>query len=73
MWESRASDPDIVLLWASDPDIVMLWVVYNVAFFSFLRIVEMVVPDDAGFDAAMHLCRQDIGVDNTNYPSIWSR
>ncbi len=48
----------------------MQWAVYNAAYFSFLRIGEMVVPDDAGFDAAVHLCRQDIGVDNKKYSSM---
>ena len=55
---------------AADPDIVMLWAACCVAFFGFLRIGEMSVPDDDSYDPAVHLSRQDIALDDASSPSV---
>ena len=55
---------------AADPDIVMLWAACCVAFFGFLRIGEMSVPDNDSYDPAVHLSRQDIALDDASSPSV---
>ena len=60
VWESSASDPDTVMLWAA----------CCLGFFCFLRSGEMCVPDDRSFDPSVHLTRDDIAVDDTHSPSI---
>jgi hypothetical protein len=60
IWELRAGDPDVVMLWAA----------CCLGFFGFLRAGEMTVPNDTQFDPAVHLCLTDIAVDNPVNPSI---
>ena len=60
VWESSASDPDTVMVWAA----------CCLDFFCFLRSGEMCVPDDRSFDPSVHLTRDDIAVDDTHSPSI---
>ncbi len=62
VWDSRASDPDRVMLWAA----------CCLAFFGFLRAGEFTVPCDSGFDASTHLSWGDLAVDDPANPSILS-
>ena len=60
VWEGRARDPDIVMLWAA----------VCLGFFGFLRAGEMTVPSDAGYDQSVHLNRSDIAVDDPRNPAV---
>lgn len=60
VWEPRANDPDIVMLWAA----------CCLGFFGFLRAGEMTVPSDSCFDPAVHLGYKDIAVDNPSDPCM---
>ena len=59
-WDSRATDPDIVMLWAA----------CCLGFFGFLRSAEMCSPSDNGFDPSAHLSINDIAVDDATTPSM---
>ena len=48
----------------------MIWVACCLAFFGFLRIGEMTVPDGSGFDPSVHLGVWDIAVDHARSPSF---
>lgn len=59
-WNSRAADPDVVMLWAA----------VCVGFFGFLRAGEMTVPTDAGYDPTVHLNPGDVAVNNHEKPTV---
>ena len=52
------------------PDIKMLWAACCVCFFAFLRIGEMTVPSDEGYDPAVHLSVQDVAMDDPRSPTL---
>ena len=57
-WESMPSRADATMLWAAS----------TLCFFEFLRMGEVVVPSDTGFDHRSHLAYGDIRVNSTTYP-----
>ena len=61
-WEDRATDPDIVMLWAA----------CCLAFFGFLRAGELTVPSDSSFDASTHLAWGDVAVNDPANPTVIS-
>ena len=60
VWESSASDPDTLMLWAA----------CCTAFFGFLRVGEMTVPSDSSYDASVHLSLADVAVDDSAAPTV---
>ena len=60
MWDSRADDPDVVMVWAA----------CCVGFFGFLRAGEMTAPSDKDYDPTVHLSYRDISVDNPRDPQM---
>ena len=48
----------------------MLWAACCLAFFGFLRVGEMVTPDDGSYDPTAHLGFGDVAVDNPRQPSF---
>ena len=48
----------------------MLWAACCIAFFGFLRIGEMVVPNNTAYDPSVHLSLSDISVDNLEGPAV---
>jgi len=51
---------------------IMLWAACCTAFFGFLRVGEMTVPNQESFDNSMHLSLRDISVDSRSNPTtIW--
>ena len=60
VWESSASDPDIMMLWAA----------CCTAFFGFLWVGEMTVPSDGAYDTSVHLSFADVAVDNSAAPTV---
>ena len=50
-------------------DAVMLWAAASLCFFGFLRVGEIVVPSDSGFDPSWHLGVADVSVDNHACPT----
>ena len=48
----------------------MIWAACCMAFFGFLRIGEMTVPDGSSFDPSVHLGVSDITVNNAKSPSL---
>jgi len=58
VWDSSASDPDVVMLWAA----------CCLGFFGFLRSGEMTIPSDTAYDSSVHLSRSDIAVDDPGNP-----
>ena len=60
VWQSRAGDPDVVMLWAS----------LCLGFFGFLRAGEFTVPSDKDFDPQVHLSVGDIAIDSHTAPTI---
>ena len=68
--------PDILLnikkVWdttSNDHDTVMLWAACCTAFFGFLRIGEITVPSDSGFDPGTHLSLADVAFDHATDPT----
>ena len=54
---------------AQDADVAMLWAACCLAFFGFMRIGELTVPNDDEYDAYVHLSWGDVAVDNPARPS----
>ena len=52
------------------PNRPMLWAACCIAFFGFLRIGEMVVPNNSAYDPSVHLSVSDIAVDNPGRPAV---
>ncbi len=59
VWNSRAHEADVVMLWAA----------CCLAYFGFMRIGELTVPTDDGYDASCHLSWGDVMVDDPAHPS----
>ena len=60
------------VMWSSDADqftASMLWAASCLCFFGFPRSGDMVVPSNASFDAAAHLCFGDIAINSRTEPS----
>ena len=59
-------------VWApsAGQDEKMIWAACCMAFFGFLRIGEMTVPDGSSFDPSVHLGVSDITVNNAKSPSL---
>lgn len=51
-------------------DTKMLWAACCLAFFGFLRVGEMTMPDDHSYDASTHLSFADVAVDDPINPSF---
>jgi hypothetical protein len=49
-------------------DMAMLWAAATMCFFGFLRLGEVVVPSDTGFDSSRHLTYTDVKVDSQAAP-----
>ena len=60
VWGARASDRDVKMLWAA----------CCLGFFAFLRIGEMTVPSEEGYDPAVHLSWGDVAIDDPASPSV---
>ncbi len=74
--ERRPITPDLLRkikgVWnprAHEADVVMLWAACCLAFFGFMRIGELTVPSDDGYDASGHLSWGDVLVDDPAHPS----
>ena len=52
------------------PNTPMLWAACCIAFFGFLRIGEMVVPNNSAYNPSVHLSLSDIAVDNPERPAV---
>ena len=52
----------------SIPDHCMIWVACKLAYFGFLRLTEVVVPNLVSFSPARHLHVLDISVDLDSHP-----
>jgi len=51
---------------------IMLWAAYCAAFFGFLRVGEMTLPNQESFDDSVHLSLRGISVDSrSNTTTIW--
>ena len=59
MWDPQAHKADVVMLWAA----------CCLAYFGFMRIGELTVPTDNGYDASCHLSWGDVMVDDPLRPS----
>lgn len=60
-------------VWEREPNRAnakMLWAASCLCFFAFLRVGEMTVPKDGGFDPAVHLGVGDVAVDDPRKPSL---
>lgn len=53
-------------------DTIMLWAALCTAFFGFLRLGEMTAPSQTSYDPAIHLCFEDVSVDNPASPKVIS-
>ena len=58
---------------ASEYDIVMLWAAAVVCFFGFFRSGEITVPSVSAYDESVHLSWGDIAIDNPQSPTIMIR
>ncbi len=59
-------------MWELDRDQTdkpMLWVACCIAFFAFLRVGELTVPDDNSYDPVVHLSMGDIAISDSRTPS----
>ena len=52
------------------PDKKMLWAACCICFFAFLRVGEMTVPGDGGYDPAVHLSLSDVAIDDPRKPTM---
>lgn len=59
-WSSRASEVDIVMMWAAA----------TLCFFGFFRAGELTVPTLSSYDTTRHLNWGDVAVDNPQSPSM---
>ena len=60
-------------VWAprgGEADTKMLWAACCIGFFAFLRVGEMTVPSEAGYDPGVHLHVSDMAVDSTSNPTF---
>lgn len=55
---------------ASDPDIIMLWAAATLCFFGFFRSGEVTVPTLSGYQPSTHLSWGDVAVDSHNTPKM---
>ena len=74
--ERRPITPDLLhkikVVWdprAHEDDVVMLWAACCLAYFGFMRVGELTVPSDDGYDASCHLSWGDVTVDDPTRPS----
>ena len=51
-------------------DTKMLWAACCICFFAFLRVGEMTVPSDGGYDSTVHLSLSDVAIDDPTTPSL---
>ena len=54
---------------SKEHDTIMLWAAYCLAFFGFLRIGEITVPSDSGYDPSTHLSLADVAFNHATDPS----
>ena len=54
---------------SKEHDTIMLWVACCLAFFGFLRIGEITVPSDSGYDPSTHLSLADVAFNHATDPS----
>ncbi len=59
VWDPRAHETDVMMLWAA----------CCLAYFGFMRIGELTVPSEEGYDPSSHLSWGDVLVDNPACPS----
>ena len=59
-------------LWLANPtlDNIMLWAAASLCFFGFLRVGEITVPSETGYDKGAHLILSDISVDSFKQPRM---
>ena len=60
LWDSRASDPEIAMLWAT----------CTLGVFGFLQCGEFICPSGQTYDPSCHLSLSDIAIDSTSYPRL---
>ncbi len=48
----------------------MLWAASCLGFFAFLRVGEMTVPSDSGYDPSVHLSVGEVAIDHPRVPSM---
>ncbi len=60
MWNSRAADPDTIMLWAA----------VTTCFFGFFRAGEITVPSAAALNPAVHLAWGDVAINNPWNPTL---
>lgn len=51
-------------------DTKLLWAVCCLAFFGFLRVGDFTAPSARHFDSTVHLCFQDLAIDNPRSPTM---
>ena len=49
---------------------IMLWAAYCITFFGFLRVGEMTVPSQNGYDSSVHLSLGDITLNSRQTPTV---
>ena len=60
LWDSRASDPEIAMLWAT----------CTLGVFGFLQCGEFICPSGQTYDPSCHLSLSDIAIDSTSNPRL---
>lgn len=61
VWDKVGSEKDTIMLWAA---------CCLSCFFAFLRMGELTVPSDSGYDPMVHLNKRDIAVDHPIMPKM---